>query len=414
MTSSPIQIEVPVPLMIPTNLGELRRTMEEANEMINKDTTKQFKVGDKVRINKRDSVYESRYDNHKGKEGIILSKHENNGGVYFKIMWDGGMEHTFYEKALILSKEQKRHVGKVLEYKPGSGIRAFVRELLKTDIDKERIRWLKTFENCILPKHVQEAVDEAITVVLMRDKLVEWGLTEHFEKGLTNSILIYGPPGTGKTMISESIAAVLGKNLMKITTSSIQSNVPGETERNIEKSFKKAKNENAVVLFDECDSILSNRDDVGTIMAAEINCFLTEIERFDGECILTTNRLHTLDPALQRRIIAKVKLDTPNQQARKQIWGKLIPKKLPLDKEVNFNDLAKDVLTGGEIKNSILIAARKAIAKNKDNVTHKNFEDAIDSILDAKEDYAKTRLKAVKGIKTLGSTKAEAKARNII
>ena len=43
-------------------------------------------------------------------------------------------------------------------------------------------------------------------------------------------------------------------------------------------------------------------------MGSEINALLTELENFDGVCILTTNRLQKLDPALQRRIIAKVYL----------------------------------------------------------------------------------------------------------
>ena len=283
-------------------------------------------------------------------------------------------------------KMKKQETKKVIEYKPGMSIKAYIEKLLKSESDKDRIKWLRTFNNCVLPKPVKEAVDESIIVVLQRKKFEEWGLYEHFEKGLTNSILIYGPPGTGKTMISESIAAVLGKNLMKITTANVQSNVPGETERNITDSFKKAKQQNCVIMFDECDGLLANRNDVGTILAAEINCLLTEIERFDGEVILTTSRLHSLDEALQRRIIAKVKLDLPDKESRELIWQKLIPDKMPVE-NLDFKKLSQFKLSGGEIKNCVFLSARKAIVNNETKVNMSTFLKVIEQVKDAKIDY---------------------------
>jgi len=274
-----------------------------------------------------------------------------------------------------------------IEYKPGTSVAAYVKHLLsKAGLSHDRKKWLRTFDNCVLPKSVRCAVDEAISSVLRVDLLEKWGLNEHFEKGLTNSILIYGPPGTGKTMVSESIAGVLNQNLMRISSGTIQSNIPGQTERNITESFQKALQNKAVILFDECDSLLSNRNNVGTILAAEINTLLTEIERFEGVVILTTNRLHQLDPALQRRIVARVKLDTPNFSARKMIWQKLMPKKMPTG-NLDYDKLAVHEVTGGQIKNAIVGAARKAIATGKNKVLHKYFDDAVLREVTAQEEF---------------------------
>ena len=222
----------------------------------------------------------------------------------------------------------------------------------------------------------------------------KWGLHEHFEKGITNSILIYGPPGTGKSMVSESIAAVLGKNLMMISAASIQSNIPGQSERNMTDSFAKARKEDAVVLFDECDSIFYNRDAVGAIMSAEINHFLTELERFDGVVLLTTNRLHKLDGALQRRIIAKIELGLPDEKTRVEIWKKLIPEKMPTEK-LDFKKLAKASLSGGDIKNVVILAARKGIAQNKKKVEMIDFEISCDSVLMAKRNFESVQSRVV-------------------
>ena len=277
---------------------------------------------------------------------------------------------------------------KVIQFKAGTKITNYVKELLKKETDPERVKWLRTFDNCILPEKVRNLIDESITIVLRADMFEKWGLNDNFEKGLTNSIMIYGPSGTGKTMVSESIAAVLGKNLMKLDSGVIQSNVPGQTERNIEKAFKEASDKDCVLLLDECDSLLYNRNAVGSILSSEINKLLTEIERFSGVVILTTNRLHKLDEALQRRIIAKVELPLPNEEARNLIWKKLIPKKMPV-KELDYKELSQPNISGGDIKNAIILAARKAIAKNQEEVHMDNFREALLSILEAKEDYNK-------------------------
>lgn len=284
-------------------------------------------------------------------------------------------------------------------FQPGMKLDEYIDSQIESVQNPDRKKWLQIFRKCVLPAPVKETIEEAIILVLLKHKYEEWGITESFEKGLTNSILIYGPPGTGKTMVSESIAAVLGKNLLKVTNAAIQSQIPGQAERNITKNFEKAKKENAVLLFDECDSLLYNRDAVGMIMASEINHLLGEIERFDGVVLLTTNRLGRLDPALQRRIIAKVELDLPGTAERKQIWQNLIPSKFPLDEDMDFDKLADASISGGEIKNAILLAARKAIATNQPKVGMINFEQAVKTVLKSKNDFERTRPRRIDNFK---------------
>lgn len=294
-------------------------------------------------------------------------------------------EREEHEKQL----EKKR---KEMTYQPGQDIMEFVTKCVKATDDQMRKKWLNTFANCVLPPEVKEVIQEALTVVLRADVFESWGLSEQFEKGLTNSILLYGPPGTGKTMIAESFAAVLDKNLLKVTSADIDSQIPGQDCRNIQEQFQKAKDNNAVIMFDECDSLLYNREAVGMIIGKSINELLTQIERFDGVVILTTNRLGRLDDALQRRIVAKIELPLPKRPERLQIWKNLIPKKLPVGK-MDWQWLADQELSGGEIKNSILLAARKAIAANADKVLMKHFKGAVEFVLKSKEDFADAKPK---------------------
>ena len=337
-----------------------------------------FKKGDKVKISRN-----SRHWGQCDEEGIVTSR----SGSIIDVTFCNGYSNCYSSIDLELAeKKQIKKQNKLIQYKPGTKIGDYVKNLISKEKDKERLRWLKTFDNCVLPQSVRDTIDEALTVVLRKDLFEKWGLNEHFEKGITNSILIYGPPGTGKTMVSESIAAVLGKNLMVISSASIQSNIPGQSERNMTDSFKKATKEEAVILFDECDSLFYNRDSVGAILSAEINHFLTEIERFDGVVLLTTNRLHKLDGALQRRVIAKIELGLPDAKTREEIWKKLIPDKMPVGK-LDFKKLAKAPLAGGDIKNVVILAARKGIARNLKIVSMKEFEIACESVVMAKRNF---------------------------
>lgn len=279
-----------------------------------------------------------------------------------------------------------------VKYDASKPMSEYIDRLLASETDKARLKWLQTYKRCVLAPHVRDAIEEALVMVLMKDKFDKWGVFDHFEKGISNSILLSGPPGTGKTMIGESIAAVLGMNLMVLDSGVLESHLMGEAEKNIKENFKKAKEENAAILLDECDSLLYDRSAVGMILGREINTLLTEIERFEGVVILTTNRLGYLDPALQRRIILKIEIPFPTEEARLQIWKNLIPEKTPTA-ELNYDWLAAQELSGGEIKNAILLAIRKAIAQRKGRLDMDCLKDAVRFVINSANDYLKQKPK---------------------
>lgn len=340
----------------------------------------------------------------------------DSGGKYWQDNYSGN-QYTNWEKLKVARKnktdkrrEEIKKISRLKSYQPGQPIDEYIDHLIEVLVkrtgeeSRARLKWLKTFRNCVLPDNVKSMIEEALTVILCKQKFDDWGINEHFEKGLTNSIMLYGPPGTGKTMIAESFAAVLGKNLMKLTNAELQSQIPGQVERNITDSFNKAKEHNCVLMLDECDSLLYNRDAVGMIIAAEINHLLTNIENFDGVVILTTNRLGRLDPALQRRIIAKVKLPLPTKEARTQIWKNLMPPKMPLEDNINFEELAATEISGGDIKNAILLAARKAIAKNAAKVGQEHFKNSLSSVETSKKEFEKSKPKKMSSNEVIGKS----------
>lgn len=212
----------------------------------------------------------------------------------------------------------------------------------------------------------------------------EWGLGETVEYGRGMTMLFWGGPGTGKTWGASCIAKSLGMDLLTIGASQIQTSEPGGANRNIENAFAAAK-KGKVLFFDECDSLITVREEVGMILGSEINTLLTEIEKFEGVCILATNRIGSLDQALERRISLIVEFPEPNFEARRNIWLKLLPAKMPLDKDVSADKLAEQKLTGGQIKNVLLHAARAAAAEESKVVTNDHFTKAIKRVHKSRE-----------------------------
>ena len=220
------------------------------------------------------------------------------------------------------------------------------------------------FDTVIIADEKRLQILEALEQVNQYELIFEkWGFGETIEKGKGVSMLFYGPPGPGKTLMAQAIANKLGYVLKVISTADIESSAPGEAERNIRKHFADAKNGKTILLFDECDSLIFTRENVGPILSAQINELLSQIERFDGITLFTTNRLGTLDEAVNRRLALKLEFAMPTQEERAEIWRRMFPSQAPIAKDVDFMRLAIIEITGGFIKNAVLRAARMAAAE---------------------------------------------------
>ena len=234
-------------------------------------------------------------------------------------------------------------------------------------IDKHE-RW----EDLVLSPETQDAVTELISRVRNSRMVVEqWGFGNKLAKGLGLSALFSGEPGTGKTMVAALIAAELGLQLYQIDLSSLVSKYIGETEKNLARAFDAAEAGHAVLLFDEADALFGKRtSDVKSATDRyanmETNYLLQRIERFSGVAILTTNLLTSMDPAFQRRIAVHVRFDLPDEDARAELWERMLPGNAPRAGSIDFHSLGRSYkFSGGYIRNAVLRAAYLAAAEGK-------------------------------------------------
>jgi len=135
-------------------------------------------------------------------------------------------------------------------------------------------------------------------------------VAEGLVKTKAGRLCLYGAPGTGKTAYGKWISEQIGAPLIVKRASDLVSKWVGETEKNIARAFKEAEVEKAVLLIDEVDSFLQDRQGAERGWeVSQVNEMLTQMESFSGVFIASTNLMTCLDQASLRRFDLKIKFD---------------------------------------------------------------------------------------------------------
>ena len=219
------------------------------------------------------------------------------------------------------------------------------------------------FDQMILSDHVKQELDDAMKIVKHKDLIYNvWGFGE--VDPVPRSILnFYGEPGTGKTKCAHAIAHSLGKKLLALNYSEIESKFVGEAAKNLQNAFETAKDADAVLFFDEADSFLGKRIENVTQGAEQAlnslrSQMLIQLEQFPGIVLFATNLVTNFDHAFESRILKHIQFELPNQEARVAIIRKMLPSKLPMEPLTNDQLMEASALidgfSGREIKTAIL------------------------------------------------------------
>src|SRR5687768_16276908 len=229
----------------------------------------------------------------------------------------------------------------------------------------------RTFDDVVLPPATRRALSSALSQVTQQDLIFNrWGFGERHPTGLALAFNFAGPPGTGKTICAEAIAHSLGRRLLLVRYAELESLWMGETPKNVAAIFRTARDERAVLLFDEADAIAARRStsvDHGSQREsnAVVSVLLQELEWYNGVVIFATNLAANFDPAFERRIRTHVLFEMPGAAERAQIWRvQMHPSRTPLADDVDFRVLAERyAVSGGDIRNAVLKAALAAAAE---------------------------------------------------
>ena len=115
-----------------------------------------------------------------------------------------------------------------------------------------------TIDDLILPDSTLHGIQDFLSYQTHAELIFNgWGLSKTHAHQRQIAINLYGLSGTGKTMAAHAIAHALNKPIIAVNYSEIESKYVGETSKNITKLFKIAKEEKAIIFFDEADAMLS-------------------------------------------------------------------------------------------------------------------------------------------------------------
>ena len=245
-----------------------------------------------------------------------------------------------------------------------------------------------SIDDVYLEEKAKKQIVTALNIKKHEDLIYnKWGFKDSYSGDRPVIFNFFGAPGTGKSMAAEAVGKYLNKKIYSINYANLESKYVGQTPKNIKKAFEKAKEDDAVLVFEEADSFLGKRltnitqsADYGVNITRSV--MLLELEKFSGVVIFTTNLLENYDEAFKRRILASVEFKMPDEKGRKAIFDVHIPEKLPLAENVNSEALAKEFtkVSGADIKDIIFMAAINAIERSEKEQNAKQ-EEIIKSVV---------------------------------
>ena len=209
----------------------------------------------------------------------------------------------------------------------------------------------------------------------------DWGFRKKSPYGRGLCALFYGSPGTGKTMAVQVMANDLGLDVYRIDLSQLSSKYIGETQKNISALFNKAKNINAMLFFDEADSMFAKRSEVkdsnDRYANADTAFLLQKLEDYEGITILATNYANNIDDAFKRRIKFMINFAFPTPQVRLMLWKKILPAGARTDEQIDFEFFADNFeLSGSNIKEILTNAAYLAAAEGS-GICNRHIVEAV-------------------------------------
>ncbi|KAL8726609.1 MAG: hypothetical protein Q9166_006644 [cf. Caloplaca sp. 2 TL-2023] len=204
-------------------------------------------------------------------------------------------------------------------------------------------------------------------------------------KGAGLVTLLHGPPGTGKTLTAECVAESFGKPLYQVTCGEIGTH-SRKLEERLGEIFDDAVTWGAILVLDEADVFLQERDYENLERNALVSIFLRTLEYFNGILFLTTNRVGTFDQAFQSRIHITLGLPILDQPRRTEVWTiflhelaksqKLTSSQLAELQSQAVSTWSRQSLNGRQIRNSVRTALLVA-EKKKETVDKRHFETVL-------------------------------------
>lgn len=165
----------------------------------------------------------------------------------------------------------------------------------------------------------------------------------------------------GKALTAESVAELLRRPLYMVGSTELSSRPP-ELEVNLRSTLSLATAWDAVLLIDEADVFLEQRNLHELERNALVSVALRVLEYHRGVLFLTTNRIKTFDEAFLSRFSITIKYPELDVASRRTIWQKFFSLADCTVSEEDLENLAMKPFNGRTIKNMVRTAQALALS----------------------------------------------------
>lgn len=244
-----------------------------------------------------------------------------------------------------------------------------------------------TFEDVAGAEEAKEELKEIIEFLKRPQKFQRLGAK------IPKGILLVGPPGCGKTLLAKAVAGEAGVLFFSISGSDFVEMFVGVGASRVRDLFEQGRKSAPCIIFiDELDAVGRQRfAGIGgghDEKEQTLNQLLVELDGFNprkGVIIIgATNRPDVLDIALLRpgRFDRRITVNVPDIREREAII-RLHMRNKPIAKEVDVKVLARRTpgFVGSDIENLVNEASLLAARRNKNEITMKELEEAIDRVI---------------------------------
>ncbi|MBK6692154.1 MAG: ATP-dependent zinc metalloprotease FtsH [Myxococcales bacterium] len=210
---------------------------------------------------------------------------------------------------------------------------------------------------------------------------------------IPKGVLLVGPPGTGKTLLAKAVAGESGVPFFAMSGSEFVEMFVGVGASRVRDMFLQAKGRAPCIIFiDELDAVGKTRAGAAGFASNEereqtLNQLLVEMDGFDSGAGLVimaaTNRPEILDKALLRagRFDRQVIVGRPDVRGREAIL-RVHVKQIVMGPDVDLPVMAQRTpgMVGADLANVVNEAALASVRRDGEQVTMRDFEEAVDRI----------------------------------